>query len=131
MGKYCYYDEVEKVIFVDLTGLSVETSQIVDEVVDEGIGLAKTLPKKVFQVVCWKNVTMSPIATERYGERLPELMKYLSGIVRYDATEVTTRIAIRSMTVTNNIQKAKAHIYSSKEEALAVVRRLEQEQLQN
>ena len=131
MGKYCRYDEVEKVIFVDLTGLKVETAQLVDEVVDEEIALAKTLPAKVFQLVCWKDVTMSPEATQRYGERLPDILKYMRGIVRYDATEVTTRIAIRSMTVTNNMQKAKAHIYASREEALAAIRKLEQEQPAN
>lgn len=127
MAKYSYYDPQERVVFVDLTGLRADPA-IVDEVIDEEISIAHTLPEKVFLVVCWKDVVMSPAATERYGQRLPELLKHVRGIVRYDATEVTTRIAIRSQTVVNNLQKAKAHLYSSKEEAIAAVRQLEQEQ---
>lgn len=126
MGKYATYDPTEKVISTDLTGL-IGTPQIVDEVMDEIIAVAKTLPEKVFMIVCWKDVKMDPVTSEHYGQRLPDLLNYLRGIIRYDATEITTRLAIRAKNIKYQTQNAKTHIYTSKEEALAVVRQMEQE----
>ena len=126
MGKYATYDSTEKVISTDLTGL-IGTPQIVDEVMDEIIAVAKTLPEKVFMIVCWKDVKMDPVTSEHYGQRLPDLLNYLRGIIRYDATEITTRLAIRAKNIKYQTQNAKTHIYTSKEEALAVVRQMEQE----
>lgn len=126
MSKFSHFDIKEGVIFTDLTGL-VGTPEIVDGVMDEVIALAKTLPRKVYMVVCWKDVKMDPATSEQYGKRLPELLENVRGVVRYDATEVTTRLAIRAKNVRYNIQNAKTHIYSSKEEALAAVLQMERE----
>jgi hypothetical protein len=129
MNRRISYDPKERVIFVDLTGL-VATPQLVDEIVDEEIALAKTLTEKVFMVVCWKDVKMDPASSDRYGERLPELLKHFRGIVRYDASEITTRLAIRAKNMKQHTQNDKTHIYSSREEALAAVRHMEREQVQ-
>lgn len=126
MSKYSHYDPKEDVIFTDLTGL-IGTPQIVDEAMDEIFALARSLPRKVFMVVCWKDVKMDPATSDRYGERLPELLQHVRGVVRYDATEVATRLAIRAKNVKYHIQNAKTHIYPSKDEALAAVRLMERE----
>jgi hypothetical protein len=125
MGIYSDYDPKEKVIFshgAESEGASQNTVDYFDEVID----IAKSLPQKVYLVVCWKGTKLTPEAIQHYNSRLPELLKYIRGIVRYEADDPVARIVIRSGTVVNNYQKAAAHIYKTKEEALAAVRRLEQ-----
>ncbi len=126
MGKYSHYDETENVIFCDPTEIP-PTEQAVDEVFDEVIEIAKgLLPRKVFLVVCYKDVKMNTSLSEYYGQKVAQVHQYLRGAVRYAADDVVTRIALRSITVKYNLQKSQAHIYASKEEALEAVRKLEQ-----
>lgn len=128
MGRWSKYDEQENIIHTDISGI-VATIPIVDEVIDEVIELAGTLPSKVFMVVCWRKVKMAnaSVATH-YGNRLPGLLKHIRGIIRYDVSEVASRIVIRSETLKHNVQHSRSHIYATKEEALAAVRSLEQEE---
>jgi hypothetical protein len=126
MGKYSYYDEKENVIFSKASTDEV-TSKSTDEYFDETIEIARNLPQKVFLVVCWKDTTLTPESAQQYSKRIPELLKYIRGIVRYEANDVVARILIRAETVKNNMQKAQPHIYATREEALAAVRKLEQE----
>ncbi len=125
MGKYCHYDAVERVIFTDLS-TSIASPEVVDEIINEIIATARLLPHKVFMVVSWRDVPLEMTSAARYSQRLPEVMHHLLGVVRYDVTDTMARIAIRAETVKQNLQKAQSHIYPSKEEALAAVRRMEQ-----
>ena len=126
MGKYSDYDPKENVIFSHAATreLSVEST---NEYFDETIALARSLPQKVFLVVCWKDIKLTPEVAKQYSARLPELIKHVRGIVRYQAEDPLTRIVVRAETVIHNFQKAQAHIYATREEALAAVRRLERE----
>jgi hypothetical protein len=126
MGKYSDYDPKEKVIFSHSVDNEL-AAQNTDEYFDEVIEIARSLPQKVYLLVCWKGAKLTPDAIQNYNKRLPELLKHIRGIVRYEADDPVARIVIRSGTVVNNYQKAEAHIYKTKEEALAAVRRLEQE----
>ncbi len=131
MGKYAYYDPEEEVIFCDPTGLSASKENI-DLIAAEVEGVARSiLPKKVFMVVCYKEVKMSPELAEYYGERMTTTQKMLNGSVRFAMEDVVTRIALRSEIVKHGLQKGQAHIYASKEEALAAVRKMEQEGKEN
>lgn len=122
MGKYSNYDEKEGVILTDLTGLT-SSRQTVDEVIDEVIQIADSLPQKTYLVACWKNLQLDKDTADYYGQRLIELLQHVRGIVRYEATDVITRIAIRAETVKHNLQGAKANIFANKEEALEAIRK--------
>lgn len=121
MGQYSRYDAKENVIFTDLSGL-VSGPEVVDSVIDEVIAIAGSLREKVFVVVSWQDAKMEPSLAEHYGQRVQELLNYVRGIVRYAATDIHTRIAIRTQTVKHNFQSSRSHIYSSKEEALSAIR---------
>ena len=125
MGKYTYYDPEENVIFCDPTGLSASKENI-DLISDEVEEVARSiLPRKVFMVVCYKEIKMTPELVAYYGERMAATQKHLRGVVRYAMEDIVTRIALRSETVKYGLQKGQAHIYSSKEEALAAVWQME------
>jgi hypothetical protein len=119
MGKYSYYDEKEGVIFTNLAGLE-STREITDAVINEVIAIARSLPQKVFVVVNWQGARIND--PEYYGQRVAELMQYIRGVVRYSATDVHTRIAIRTQTIKRHLQASRSHIFNSKEEALAAIR---------
>lgn len=123
MGKYSYYDEKEDVIFTDITGIASVRSSV-DTVIDEVIAIARSLPKRVFIVVCWQDVKMDAVTAQYYGERVADLLKnYVRGIVRYGANDVQTRINIRTETVRHHTQGSRSYLYPTKEEALAALRR--------
>jgi hypothetical protein len=128
MGKYSNYDPKEGVIFTDLTGLK-SSRELTDEIVDEAIAIARNLPKKPWIVVCWKDVQMDQANAEHYGMRVKELMKYIRGVVRYEANEIHTRLFIRSQTVKHHLQGARTNIYPTRADALAAIRNGEVEAL--
>jgi hypothetical protein len=121
MGKYSYYDAKEGVIFTDLTGLT-SNRRTVDEVVDELLAVIRSVPKKVYLVACWKDVALDKDTAEYYGQRATEVAKQILGTVRYDTTDVVTRIALRAETVKHSLQRGKANIFPSKEAALEAIR---------
>lgn len=125
MGQFSYYDAKERVIFSHSTEAE-PTVATTDAFFDETIEIAHRLPQKVFMIVSWKDTRMTPECAKRYNERLPELLKYIRGIVRYQADDRISRIYIRTATVIHNFQRSQAHIYASREEALAAVRKLEE-----
>ncbi len=119
MGKYSYYDDKEKVIFTDISGLT-QTKEITDEVIEEVIEIARSLPEKVFLVVNWKDAHLND--PDYYGKRVAELIPLIRGVVRYAATDIHTRIAIRTQTVKHHFQASRSFIFTSKEEAMAAIR---------
>jgi hypothetical protein len=123
MGRWSHYDAEENIVYTDITG--VENSiHSVDVVIDEAIDLVKDLPEKPYLIVCWKDVTMDPDVAEYYGKRTAHLIQtYLKGIARYSATDISTRIHLRTETIKHQTQGSRSHIYDSKEEALEAVRR--------
>jgi hypothetical protein len=126
MGKYVYFDEKEKVIFADYSGLTL-TRAIMEEVIAEYRELAPQLPHKVYAVTCYANTKVDPALTdEDYREFAEELAKYRRGVVRYELNDPYTSIGLRSRVVKYKHQGRNAQIYPTREEALVVVRKLEQ-----
>ena len=130
MGKYSNYDPKEGVIFTDLTGLKA-SPKLTDEVIDELLALARSLPNKAWVVVCWKDVQMDQANAEHYGVRVKEVIPYLRGIVRYETNEIHTRLFIRSQTVKHKLQGSRTNIYPTRADALAAIRNGEVEPLPN
>lgn len=121
-NKYLYYDSQEDVIFVDYSNL-ILTRPIMEEVIAEYRELARTLSHKAYAVVCYKNTRLDPALNDSdYIYFSQELAKYRRGAVRYELNNVYTNISLRTNVVRNKDQGANAHVYSSREEALAVVR---------
>jgi len=123
-----YYDPKEKVIVADLTGLAL-SEPILRKMAAEVVQLAKSLSEKVFMISCWKVVKIDDNFGKYFPELTAELLRYTRGIVRYEATEVLTRANIRTQTVKHHHQNTQSHIYATREEALAAIRKLEKEQL--
>jgi hypothetical protein len=129
MGKYANYDPQEDVIFFSFQTANI-TGPILKEGMTEVIAVTNGLPHKVFMVSDWQDVTLSPDAQAEYGRLTAELMRHIRGIVRYGANKLISRTLIRSETIKHQWQGTQSHIYPTKEEALAVVRKLEKEQQQ-
>ena len=120
--KYLYYDPQEDVIFVDYSNLTL-TRQIMEEVIAEYRELDRSLSHKAFAIVCYKNTRLDPSLNDTdYIYFSQELAKYRRGAVRYELNNIYTNISLRTNVVRNKDQGANAHVYSSREEALAVVR---------
>lgn len=119
MGKYCYYDEQEKVIFLDASNLTL-TPALVSEINADLLELARSLqPYKPYVISCWHNTKMSATAKERHEKEMGEMLKYVKGFVRYDMTDFMTKIGIQSESV--NYGKS-SNIFNSREEALQAIR---------
>jgi len=118
MGKYSYYDQNEDVIFVDASGLVSEIA-LIDEVFDEVIALATSLPHKVYLVTNWKEIKFDNASIEHYTTRLTGLLEVTRGIVRYGATNTTARVVVRTASIKHQMP---SNFYPSKEAALEAIR---------
>jgi hypothetical protein len=124
MGKYMHYDPEQHVIMVDHTD-QILTREVMAEVLQEYKETCAGLPQKVYVVVCWKNTKLSPDLGDYYATIVEEVLKYVKGIVRYEANDFLTTITIRAQTIRHNLQHSQSNIYPSKEAALEAVRKLE------
>src|SRR5688572_2894293 len=109
MGKYANYDTKERVVLVDLSGLTM-TDEIGAALERELLSLAQSLPHKVFAVVCWQDTWLDPAQNQGYGPALAELLSHFRGIVRYGVSNLGTRTAIRAATVKGHLQGTQSHI---------------------
>jgi hypothetical protein len=122
MGKWSNYDVEENIVYTDITGVE-NSMQSVDNVIDEVIGLVRDLPEKPYLIVCWRDVSMDPDVADYYGKRTADLIRnYLKGVARYAATDIATRIHLRTETIKHHTQGSRSHIYNTKEEALEAIR---------
>ena len=123
-----YYDQIEQVVWIDLSNLRLSQSAL-DELVAGLSKLAQSLPQKVYALVCWKDTLIPPQASEYYGLKSTELLQYFKGLIRYEATNPFTNITIRSQAVLTHTQGSKANFYPSKQAALEAVRALRKAQV--
>jgi hypothetical protein len=121
MSERINYDPAEQVVWIDLSNLTL-TQPVVDELMGALISLARSLPQKVYALICWKDTVVPAKDIEYYGKKSAEALPYFKGFVRYEATNPFSNIAIRSQAVVNNAQGSRANIYPSKHEALQAVR---------
>jgi hypothetical protein len=117
-----HYDARDNVVHYDATGLVGEAADV-DTAFDELMAVGRTLPKKAYIVTCWAGVVLTAEGARRYGERLPELYDHYIAVVRYATNDLTTRVHIRTETIKQRVQGAKAMIYETRDEALAAIRR--------
>lgn len=117
-----FYDAKDNVVHFDATGLA-GSAEDVDVAFDELMMVGRALPKKAYVVTCWEGVVLTAEGARRYSERLTELYAHYLAIVRYATRDLTTRVHIRTETIKQRVQGAKAMIYDTRAEALEAVRR--------
>lgn len=117
-----HYDAKENVVFFDATGLVGEAADV-DVAFDELMAVGRALPHKAYIVTCWQGVVLTADGARRYSERLPELYDCYIAVVRYATNDLTTRVHIRTETIKQRVQGAKAMIYETRAEAIAAIRR--------
>ncbi len=121
MGKRTSYDSKENIIYLDLTGVT-STKEVIDEAVDEVISQAQKAPQKPILVSKWTDAHLLPEHKDYYGKRAADMMKYLRAVVRYDATDIKSRMALRAETIKYGFQGANTYFYPSRDEALKAIR---------
>lgn len=126
MGKNVYYDPNDRVIFVDFSGLTLNR-EILDQVSKDIIEIAQSHPQKLYAIACWKDTRIDPAFTDYYREAVARLLQHVNAIVRYEANNPYTNITIRSQTIQGHLQGSQSHIYPNREEALAAIRKMQQE----
>src|SRR5689334_20305272 len=98
-GRFSHYDPGEDVIWADLTGVDVHTMEILDQVFDEVIAIAKARPGR-YVISCWLDVRLAdPQIVSHYGRRSVELLKFARGVLRYQVTDPLTRSALRTESI--------------------------------
>ena len=127
MSQYVLYDEANNVLFADYTNMTV-SKRVFDQVFLDVKELTAKLPKKIYLLTCFQNTKVDPDVQNEWGRYTQEFMEYVSGIVRYAATDVLTNITIRSNAVRYHTQGSNSYIYPTKQAALQAIRKLEQEQ---
>jgi hypothetical protein len=125
MIKYVSYDQKNNVLFADYTNQTL-SPEIFDQIMSEVRTLAAQLPQKLYFLACLKNTKTTPELQMVWGQYSVQMLQYVKGIVRYEATDTATNIAIRSGTVRYHVQGINSHIYPSREAALAAIRQMEQ-----
>src|SRR5438132_8514479 len=111
MDKRVWYDTEERVIFADLSGLTL-TAPLFEQINQAVASLAESLPGPVYMVSNWQDVTLLPEVLPFYGEAASQLLKHpkIAGIVRYNANRLGTRTAIRTQTVNRHLQGSEAFL---------------------
>jgi hypothetical protein len=127
MANYVSYDKENNILFADYTNQTLTTA-IFDQILREVRTLVAQLPQKVYFLACLKNTKTAPELQMVWGQYSVEMMQYVKGIVRYEANDTVTNIAIRSSTVRYHVQGINSHIYPSREAALAAIRQMEQDE---
>jgi len=123
MARWARYNSRDDVIDVTVVDVAASAA-IIDEIFDEITAIAKRLlPRKTHVLVCLRNTTIGTEVAAHYGERMAGLQSLVRGTARYDATESLTRVHVRAEVVKRGLQGSKAHLYPSREEALAAIRR--------
>lgn len=108
------------------------TKELLEQISQEIVELARGLPRKVFAISCWKNTRFDPdIPEEVYASTTKALLENTLGLVRYEVTNPFSSIFLRTQNVRNHFQGSSAMIFASREEALAEVRRREQQEIPN
>ena len=127
MSRFISYDKENDVLCADYTNVTLNDPILFDQIISELKDLADQLPQKVYLISCFQNTKIAPEIQENWGHYTQEIMKYVKGIVRYEANNFLVNIAIRTNTILSHHQGNHSHIYPSKEAALQAVRQLEQE----
>jgi hypothetical protein len=112
-------------IFADLTGVYADAN-LVDRLYEEVLHLAAEAPAKPYLLSCWTGAKMSSTAAERYGQRLPELLEAVAGIVRYSVTDPATRIRLQTQLQRHPGAGAlhTGSLYITRAEALEAIRQM-------
>jgi hypothetical protein len=119
------YDEQEQILFLDLTN-AIITREVVDSITTAVKTISEQQGHKLYILACWAGVTLDPSVADYYGEQMQLSQIYVSGIVRYDATDLFSNVTIRAQTVRKHLQGSRANIYPTKEAALEAIRQLKQ-----
>ncbi len=126
--KYSYYDPIERVIFTDASALSHATKKQIDDLFDELEAVARSAPRRVYVIACWRNASFADTQTaEYYGKRTAGLLKLVRGVVRYAADDPITRAMVRTEMMKHRDEGTRSNFVATREEALALVRELEAE----
>ena len=125
MAQYVTYDKSNNILFVDYSNQTI-TTDLFDQVVAETGELAAQLTQRVYFLACMKNTKVSPEVQAIWGKYTQQILQYVKGVVRYEATDVVTNVTIRSNTVRYHVQGNNSHIYPTREAALAAIRQMEQ-----
>jgi hypothetical protein len=119
MEKCCYYDKVEKVIFLNLACYLKKDSNLAKQ---ELISVVTSVPEKVYLLADWSGVKYKGRGEETYSNSVAELLKHVKGIVRYGLDDTYLRLKIRAENLKNDFQGSQPNIFATKEEALAAIR---------
>ncbi len=124
MPGFSRYDAQLNVIETDVTGVTGDRNEIIDEIFDELIALAK-FRNKPWVLACWKNVVFTdPTVAAYYGKRTADLLRYVSGVIRYAANDPLTRTYVRSQMIKHREEGTRALLYESREDAIAALEQL-------
>jgi hypothetical protein len=122
MGKYSRYDAANDVIVTDVTGVRATDNSVIDEIFDELETIASERPRK-WVVACWRDVKLDdPAVANYYGERTKKLLEHVAGVMRYAASDPSTRATVRGQTLEHRAAGTRSNLYETFEEALAAVR---------
>lgn len=125
--KYCHFDPVEKVIFADYSNETI-TVEMLAEVRAELSQILKAHPGNYYTVTNYTNSVIGPGLThDDLANHLFKIGEIVRGTIRYGNLLPMTSIFLRTTTVRNHYQNFQSHIYKTKEEALAVVKQLMEE----
>jgi hypothetical protein len=122
MGKYSRYDAKHDVIVVDVTGIVVDSEELIDEIFAELYGFIDSLKKKPWIISCWKDLKFErPDLAPYYGNKVAHLQSRVSGVVRYAANDPITRALIRAQHLKHRAEGTRSNIHETFEDALAAV----------
>lgn len=126
MRSYSRYDGDLDVIITDATGVHARDRQVIDDIFDEVVAIARARPRKTWLIVCWQDARFEdPSIADHYGERTADLARYVAGVVRYAANDPVTRALVRAQTLKHRSAGTRSNLYETFEEALAAVREAE------
>ena len=122
------FDRAERIMFVCLAGLRLETDQQVDQMFDaiEQFWTHECGGQKVFAVIDYTNFSFALSLTESYARQVKyAVVTYTIATVRY-TTDVSTRANLRAVAVKSHLP---SNLYATREDAISVVRELRASQI--
>jgi hypothetical protein len=115
----CYYDEKEKVIFINMAYYNGKKP---DLAMEELVAVIKQVGEKVYLVSNWEGMNFTPGSEKGYNNAIAYLLEHVKGIVRYGFDNSYMRLKVKAENIKKDFQGSKLNVFATKEEALAAIK---------